>query len=107
MYTEAQQRHYQENKTSYKASTKSSRERKRKWIREYKEAHTCTDCHESFPHYVLEFDHITEKSFCIGRYVNSVGLDKLIKEIMKCEIVCANCHSVRTWTRLHPNDREI
>lgn len=29
----------------------------------------------------------------------NVGLKRLKEEIAKCEVVCANCHRQRTWSR--------
>lgn len=34
------------------------------------------------------------KSFTIGREVRSIAWDKLMEEVAKCEIVCANCHKI-------------
>ena len=63
---------------------------------------SCADCKIKDPR-VLEFDHLPEfeKSFNISRAVSgSTRSWKLIlKEIEKCEIVCANCHKIRTQIR--------
>lgn len=60
----------------------------------------CHDCGGVFPHYVLQFDHRegAEKLFTIG---NGFGKTKtaLRAEIAKCDVVCANCHCVRTHLR--------
>jgi hypothetical protein len=60
----------------------------------------CVDCGESNP-IVLEFDHLKDKSFTISSYVNNSRLwsSKIQEEIDKCEIVCANCHRIRTSQR--------
>ena len=53
----------------------------------------------------LDFDHLNplEKSFTIGTKYTSVSLDRLIKEIKKCRVLCANCHRVETLNaRLEP-----
>lgn len=56
----------------------------------------CKDCGEKDP-IVLEFDHKDPKtkSFNIG---DSYGksIDSIKEEILKCDIVCANCHRKRT-----------
>lgn len=64
-------------------------------------ASACADCGESNP-LVLEFDHLgeEEKSHNISQMLTSnYGLDAIKKEIEKCEIVCANCHKIRTARR--------
>jgi len=63
-------------------------------------SHPCLDCKQSFPTYVMQFDHLPqyEKLFCIA-VGHDYGTEKLMKEIDKCEVVCANCHAERTWQR--------
>ena len=49
---------------------------------------------------VLEFDHVTgEKSYNISNKIGQVPLESMMEEIGKCEIVCANCHRIRTAGR--------
>ena len=64
-----------------------------------KESTPCTDCNLLWPSYVMQFDHLKDKSFGIGARVSSIGRVKLWNEIAKCEIVCANCHFIRTHNR--------
>lgn len=60
------------------------------------------DCGESFPHYVMDFDHRPGENK-VGK-VNllsngQVSLVRLQQEIDKCDLVCANCHRQRSWDR--------
>lgn len=76
------------------------RARNRKFAFEYLAVRSCADCGEADP-VVLEFDHISEKSFDVSRGVQSAyGIDRLLQEISKCEVVCANCHKRRTYARI-------
>ncbi len=62
----------------------------------------CADCHVPYPYYVMDFDHLPEykKEFAIGRAVDlKKSLSQIKKEIAKCELVCANCHRIRTYKR--------
>ena len=62
----------------------------------------CVDCGEKYPYWMMDFDHTGEspKSFTIGEYRKvGVSLDKVLGEVSKCEIVCANCHRNRTHFR--------
>jgi hypothetical protein len=45
----------------------------------------------------LQFDHIDrkQKDFCIGKSL-SLKLDKLIVEAKKCQLLCDNCHKIKT-----------
>jgi hypothetical protein len=54
-----------------------------------------------YPYYVMQFDHLGDKEFTIGLSVRrSVGYKRLMSEIAKCEVVCANCHAERTFQRM-------
>lgn len=59
----------------------------------------CMDCGLK-PKYsqVLEFDHRPdeEKLFHISDRMMSGTIDDLLAEIAKCDVVCANCHRIRT-----------
>lgn len=58
----------------------------------------CVDCGELDP-IVLDFDHIgDDKTYDIGN-MRGWGIEKIKKEIDKCEVVCSNCHRRRTHTR--------
>jgi len=61
----------------------------------------CTDCHEKYPPYVMDFDHITgKKRNMISKLVGGAySLLRIKDELKKCDLVCANCHRVRTFTR--------
>lgn len=58
----------------------------------------CTDCGIKYPAYVMDFDHEDRKQK-IGSisHMLSHSLDIIMKEISKCDIVCANCHRIRTF----------
>lgn len=90
---------------SQKAKTidrqRSRRTKRRIHIQEIKASATCMDCGEDYPYYVLEFDHRPDeiKLFNISMY-GQYTLEDVKKEIAKCDIVCANCHKIRTWQRM-------
>ena len=67
-------------------------------ILDFLREHPCVDCGERDP-LVLEFDHLRDKDFDIARGYVDCSLEKLLAEISKCEVVCANCHRRRTVTR--------
>lgn len=51
-------------------------------------------------HRVLDFHHRpgTEKLFCIANQRSSgISLDRVIAEIEKCDLLCANCHRIEHW----------
>lgn len=61
----------------------------------YLKAHPCVDCGEADP-VVLQFDHQRDKVADVAVMIQSWSLPKLIAEIEKCQVVCANCHIRRT-----------
>lgn len=63
-------------------------------------AQSCVDCGNSNP-IVLEFDHVRDsKSYNVSDMVRKgYKWDTIQKEIDKCEVVCANCHRIRTNDR--------
>lgn len=67
----------------------------------YKEKSGCFDCKNKFPHYVLEFDHKPEyqKIDVVYRVLRNYGPEAAWAEVKKCDVVCANCHKIRTYTR--------
>ena len=67
----------------------------------YKEKHGCADCRNHYPHYVLEFDHKPEfnKIDNVYRVLRAYGEAAAWKEVNKCDVVCANCHKIRTYQR--------
>jgi hypothetical protein len=48
----------------------------------------------------MQFDHIQgPKLLNICQWHKRVGLPGLMRELLKCELVCISCHEVRTSTR--------
>jgi hypothetical protein len=60
----------------------------------------CMDCGNQFPPYVMDFDHRdpTLKKNNVA-YMAHSSLDRIMEEIEKCDLVCANCHRIRTHKR--------
>lgn len=58
----------------------------------------CADCgFNEFPE-ALDFDHQRDKLFGISAKLH-YPIEVLLAEAEKCEVVCANCHRLRTVTR--------
>ena len=79
---------------------KNWRKKRRTYIKELR-SKPCSDCKKSYPWYVMEFDHCRgTKSFSIAESQSrGISIDKLHKELEKCDLVCGNCHSIRTYNR--------
>lgn len=70
----------------------------RRWMASLKAGIPCTDCGGIFPVYVMHWDHLPgfEKIDEISSMVASRSREAILEELKKCELVCANCHVLRT-----------
>lgn len=61
----------------------------------------CADCGKRYPPVVMDFDHRPgERKFLhVSGFATSVSDELVLREIAKCDLVCANCHRIRTFTR--------
>ena len=59
----------------------------------------CMDCGRWFPPCAMDFDHRNPvtKRYTVTRMVGRAGTARLLEEAAKCDIVCANCHRLRTF----------
>lgn len=75
------------------------REENKAKIQALKESAPCTDCGVKYPSYVMQYDHIdrSTKTMNVARAVHNYSWEKVLQEIAKCELVCANCHAERTY----------
>ena len=68
----------------------------------YKLDKGCADCGYKAHAYALDFDHLpgTVKEFNIAEASSNAEMWKKVwSEVEKCEVVCANCHRVRTYIK--------
>lgn len=94
----ATSKHYAQNKEYYAERNRQRIEEFRKIIREAKNC-PCSDCGQQYPSYVMHFDHLRDKKYTIAQLSRIPSKKKLLEEIAKCEVVCANCHAERTHQR--------
>ena len=91
------------NKADLKAYNRRKHRKNEEALRILK-SEPCTDCKRKFPHYVMEFDHVPERGKKRGTIATLVGASSLEapsvkEELAKCDLVCANCHKIRTYER--------
>jgi hypothetical protein len=81
------------------SQAKSRKENVNRFLRKYKLQHGCADCGYKENHVALDFDHVVgEKRLDV---CNAKSIAQAESEILKCEVVCSNCHRIRTWERSH------
>ena len=103
---------YNEYLCARRRNSPAARAKQRKWsrqsqiafrlrIRRLKEASPCKDCGQSYPGYVMQFDHRPgeEKKDNVASLVRCGKVIETLAEIEKCDLVCANCHFERTHQR--------
>lgn len=62
----------------------------------------CVDCKVQYSPWIMDFDHKNpkEKVAGISRLIsNNADLEKILEEIKKCDVICANCHRERTYNQ--------
>lgn len=66
----------------------------------YKAGRPCADCGLHFHSVAMDFDHRPGEVKLFNISASSSRTDEEVeREIAKCDLVCANCHRVRTHTR--------
>ena len=77
------------------------KESKRLQVAYYKESNPCVDCGGFFSAVAMDFDHEPGTKFkSISRMVrDEYSMARIKEEIEKCDLVCSNCHRVRTYER--------
>lgn len=98
----ASKAHYQANKESYIKRNNKNYPDYVKWYKELKN-NPCVDCGQVFHPAAMQWDHLPtfSKNDTISiMYRKGYGKNRILKEIEKCELVCANCHCIRTFNRL-------
>lgn len=71
----------------------------KQFLLDYLQTHPCVDCGEKDP-IVLEFDHVRGEKILNVTAMATAPREKVLAEIAKCDIRCANCHR-----RRHYNER--
>lgn len=77
----------------------------KKFLANYKLEKGCLDCGYNKHHSALDFDHVSGTKELNVCFAKSIG--QATKEIKKCEVVCSNCHRIRTYNRLYPCREDI
>ena len=88
-----------QNRERDRYHTRVHKQRRQTLLAEIKLARGCVDCGYNTHPDALDFDHIdpAAKSFTISHA--SVSLERLMLEVAKCEVRCANCHRIKTAER--------
>ena len=95
-HANARNKRWKINNAEHVKTYKDARYAERRDFIDAAKSKPCIDCGGVFPPCVMDFDHVRgTKKFQIAWSLNS-NLDKIQAEMNKCELVCANCHRIRT-----------
>lgn len=85
--------HYINNKEYYYNKSKEKRKKLKEWFINYKKNLKCIKCGED-REWVLDFHHRdpSKKDNYVINLLYISGKSKTLKEIKKCDVLCANCH---------------
>jgi hypothetical protein len=93
-WKEIRKKSYNNNKEVTLKRNKRNKKKNLEWYVNYKSKLKCVNCGEDHPA-CLEFHHIdpNKKDFNISINIRSTySVNKILREIEKCDILCANCH---------------
>ena len=87
----------QEEKKKQYEKERSQRitQQNREWMNALKVKHGCACCGYNEHPEGLDFDHLYNKKFNIGRG-GTLSKNRLKNEIKKCQILCGTCHHIKT-----------
>lgn len=68
-------------------------------IQAFKTRRCCIDCQGKFHPEAMDFDHVRGRKLFDLSAACYYSMEKVAAEIAKCDLVCANCHRIRTFSR--------
>lgn len=98
----ASKKHYEESPKYYQQKARNRKLDIKAEVSILKQGKPCVDCGGVFHPVAMDFDHRDPKGKVGGIATlasRSWSLDRILDEVAKCDLVCANCHRVRTYLR--------
>lgn len=105
-------KHYKDQIDRYKKRAATRNNQIKNEIRSFircKKDKPCQDCGVKYPYYVMDFDHRPDeiKVFNLAKSTSRfMDLQSIANEIEKCDLVCSNCHRIRTHNRSVSRDTQ-
>jgi len=90
---------YQDNPAYFNDRNVMKRQELREFLQQQKQGRACIRCGNSDCR-VLDFHHLDkdEKDGGLGQAVaRNWSKERILREIAKCEVLCANCHRILHW----------
>jgi len=93
----AKRRYYERDKEKVKKRARARFCERRRFLDTLKEGKPCARCADVFPPVAMDFHHrdpaTKDKKFQWA----AAGRERLLAEIEKCDLLCANCHRIEHW----------
>ncbi len=94
--------YFKNNKATVLATNASNKKKKSEQIKQLiteLKSVPCADCKQTFPTCAMDFDH--QDGYVKWKAIGAIhsggySIDRIKQEIAKCQVVCANCHRIRT-----------
>lgn len=100
---EYDKQYYQDpaNKQKHREAKQRNKTKFSAWYHSLKDS-PCVDCGNKFHPAAMQWDHRpgTIKTGDVANLAHRGNKKLVLAEIEKCDLVCANCHAVRTYDRL-------
>jgi hypothetical protein len=94
--------YYVENAARHLPLRRSIAQRHRKTVSALIDAwkdRPCEDCGVRYPPKAMDFDHVRGSKLADGPGMRRLSIPAVEAEIAKCDVVCVNCHRLRTQRR--------
>ena len=97
--------HYQQHKARRQEQNERRQAEFLVWYTSLKAGKPCADCGGTFRPVAMHWHHLpgTEKEASLADLAKRGSKRRVLDEIEKCELICANCHAVRTFSVSPPN----
>lgn len=88
----------------YQDTKNAHRRHLRLWLDELKRGKKCSCGEDDFR--VLDFHHRDpdEKDLEVSMTLGRWGKERILKEIDKCDVICAKCHRILHWEEIHKHE---
>jgi hypothetical protein len=89
--------HYLKNRAKYIFKTHEAKKARVLWFKDFKSNLACIKCGEDHPA-CIDFHHPEGgKKGDVSKMVRCASQERLLEEIDKCDVLCANCHRKEHW----------
>ena len=89
-----QRKHYRKHRQQVISKVAERKKKMRRWFQNYKRGLECNRC--GFGNSAaLDFHHLSDKEAELSQVSDlGWGRERIMKEVAKCEVLCANCHRI-------------